>query len=82
MRQRHVTRHWHVPPTDQSRIRDGVVGRATWAGRDQRCAVVGPAGDAVDARGLEGFGRSIAGRKAWSRRASSDVPARGELRRK
>jgi hypothetical protein len=26
VRQRHVTRHWHVAPADQPRIRDGVMG--------------------------------------------------------
>jgi hypothetical protein len=36
--QRHLTRHRHVPPTDQSRIRDGLVGGATRAGRDQQGA--------------------------------------------
>jgi hypothetical protein len=29
---------------------------ATWAGRDQRRAVAGKAGDAVDTRGLNGLG--------------------------
>src|SRR5262245_40110021 len=52
--QRHVTRHRHGAPADQSRIRDGVVGRATRAGRDPRRAVAGEARDAVDPRGLEG----------------------------
>jgi hypothetical protein len=32
--QRHVTRHRHVAPADQPHIREGVVGRATRAGRD------------------------------------------------
>jgi hypothetical protein len=53
--QRHLARHRHVAPAEQPRIRDGVVGRATWTGRDPRRAVAGEAGDAVDARGLEGF---------------------------
>jgi hypothetical protein len=36
--QRHLTRHRHVPPTDQSRIRDGLVGRAERARRHQQGA--------------------------------------------
>jgi hypothetical protein len=54
--QRHVTRHRHVAPADQPRIRDGMVGRATRAGRDQRRPVAGEAGDAVDTRGLNRLG--------------------------
>ena len=54
--QRHVARHRHVAPADQPRIREGVVGRATRAGRDQRRAVAGEARDAVDTRGLNGLG--------------------------
>jgi hypothetical protein len=54
--QRHLARHGHVAPTDQSRIRDGMVGGAKWAGRDQRRAVAGAAGDAGDAGGLHGLG--------------------------
>jgi hypothetical protein len=34
VRQRHVTRHRHVAPADQSRIREGLVGRAKGSGRD------------------------------------------------
>jgi hypothetical protein len=55
--QRHVSRHRHVAPADQPRIRDGVVGRATRARRDQRRTVAGEAGDAVDTRGLKDFGQ-------------------------
>jgi hypothetical protein len=54
--QRHFTRHRHVAPADQPRIRDGLVGRATRAGRDQCRTVAGEAGDAVDAGGVEGVG--------------------------
>jgi hypothetical protein len=36
--QRHVARHRHVAATDEPRIRDGVVGGAKRAGRDQRRA--------------------------------------------
>jgi hypothetical protein len=56
MGQRHFTRHRHMAPTDQPRIRDGVMGGAAWAGRDPRRAVTSEAGDAVDAGGLNGFG--------------------------
>jgi hypothetical protein len=49
--QRHVTRQRHVAPADQPRIRDGVVGRATRAGRDDRRA--GEAGDARAAGGVD-----------------------------
>jgi hypothetical protein len=41
---------------DQPGIREGLVGRATRAGRDQRRTVAGEAGDAVDAGGLNGLG--------------------------
>jgi hypothetical protein len=44
-------------PPDQPRIRDGVVGRATRAGRHPRRAVAGEAGDAVDTRGLNRLGQ-------------------------
>jgi hypothetical protein len=43
--QRHVTRPRHVAPADQPRLREGVVGRATRAGRDPRRAVAGEARD-------------------------------------
>jgi hypothetical protein len=54
--QRHVTRHRHVAPADQPCSRDRLMARAKRAGRDQRRAVAGEASDAVDTRGLEGFG--------------------------
>ena len=54
--QRHLARHRYVAAADQPRIRDGMVGRAKRAGRDQRRAVAGEAGDAVDTRGLNGLG--------------------------
>ena len=47
VRQRHLARHRHVAAADQSRIRDGMVGRATRAGGDQGRAVAGEARDAV-----------------------------------
>ena len=57
MGQRHVTRPRHVAPADPPRIREGLVVRATWAGRDPRRAVAGEAGDAVDTRGLNRLGQ-------------------------
>jgi hypothetical protein len=54
--QRYVTHHRHVAAADQPRIRDGMVGRATRAGGDQRRAVAGEPGNTVDARGLNGLG--------------------------
>jgi hypothetical protein len=54
--QRHLAGHRHVTTADQPRIRNGLVGRATRAGSDQRRAVAGEAGDAVNPRGLNGFG--------------------------
>jgi hypothetical protein len=53
--QRHVAAQRHLPAADQPRIRDGLVGRATRAGDDQRRAIAGAAGDAVDAGGVESF---------------------------
>jgi hypothetical protein len=41
--QRHLARQRHVAPADQPRIRDRMMGRATWAGRDPRRAVAGEA---------------------------------------
>jgi hypothetical protein len=63
--QRHLARHRHVAPADQPGIRDGVVRRATRAGRDQGRPVAREAGDAMDARRLnspgEGHGRQEGG---------------------
>ena len=60
--------------TDQPRIRDGMVGRATRAGRDPRRAVAGQAGDAVNPRGLRwASARVITGRMVVSRQASIPV---------
>jgi hypothetical protein len=53
-RLRPVARHRHVVAADQPRIRAGLVGHATRAGRDPRRAGAGAAGDAVDAGGVEG----------------------------
>jgi hypothetical protein len=54
--ERHFARHRHLSPTDQPRIRDGVVGGAKWARRDQRRMLPGETGNTVHAGGLEGFG--------------------------
>ena len=72
--QRHFPGHRHVPPADQPRIRDGVVGRATRVGRDQRRPVPGEAGDAVGSRVVSmASARVIAGRNmVVSRLASID----------
>jgi hypothetical protein len=69
MRQRHLARHGNMPATDQPHIRDGVMRGTTRAGRDQRRAGTGAAGDAVDAGGLDGFGQA-------RRRQDSGQPAR------
>jgi hypothetical protein len=50
--QRHLAGHRYVAAADQPHIRDGMMGRATRAGRDQGGAVAGEAGDAVNPRGL------------------------------
>src|SRR5262245_10773328 len=55
--QRHLARHRHVFPADQSHVRDGVMGGATRASRHQRGAVAREAGDTMDAGGLDGFGQ-------------------------
>ena len=52
----HVPRHRHLSPTDQTHIREGVIGGAKRPGRDERRAVAGAAGDAVDMHGLNGLG--------------------------
>jgi hypothetical protein len=56
VRPRHVPQRRHLPATDQPHIRDGVVGGAEGARRDPRRVGARQVGDAVEARGLEGFG--------------------------
>ncbi len=56
VRQRHLARRGDVPAADQPHIRDRLRRGATRAGRDQCRAGAREASDAVDARGLEGFG--------------------------
>jgi hypothetical protein len=53
VREGHLARPRHVAPADPPRIRDGLVGRATRARRDQRRTVAGEAGDAVEPRRLD-----------------------------
>jgi hypothetical protein len=59
--QRHLARHRPVAPTDPPRVRNGVVGGAARAHGDQGRAIAGAAGDAMDARGLQGFGEAPRG---------------------
>jgi hypothetical protein len=54
--QRHLAGHRHLTPADQPHVRDGAAGGAERAWGDQRRTVARAAGDAVEARGLEGFG--------------------------
>jgi hypothetical protein len=56
VRQRHVAGHRHLPAADQPRIGDRVVGGTKRPRRDDRGAVAGAPGDAMEAGGLEGFG--------------------------
>jgi hypothetical protein len=58
VRQRHVARHRHEAAADQPRIREGVVGRATRAGRDPRRAVAGEARDAREVGGVDRCGQA------------------------
>ena len=57
VRQGDLTRHREVPPADQPDVRDGLVWGAAGARRDDGRAPAGHTGDAVDARGVEGFGQ-------------------------
>jgi hypothetical protein len=79
--QRHVARHRHVAPVDEARIRDGVVGRATRAGRDPRRAGAGEARDEVDTRGLDGLGEGHRRQDIVSRGRNIDVPTPRRPRR-
>jgi hypothetical protein len=57
---RHIdpTRSVEGTPADRAGVRNGVMGSATRPGRDQGRAVSGGARDAMDARGLQGFGEA------------------------
>jgi hypothetical protein len=55
--QRHLARHGHVAAADPPGVGNRVMGRAARAGRHQGRAVARQAGDAGDARGLDGLGQ-------------------------
>jgi hypothetical protein len=82
VRQRPLAGQRHLAPADQPHIRDGVMRGAKGARRDERRAITGEAGDAVDAGGIEASGRVIAGRMVVRRRASIDFPTPGDPRRR
>jgi hypothetical protein len=77
--QRHLARHRHVTPTDQSRIRDGLVGGARH-GRVVTTAVRAPVRPATLWIPVVSIAsaRRIAGRMVVSRRASIDFPTPGD----
>jgi hypothetical protein len=56
MRPRHLARHGYLPPTGQPHIGNGLVGGAKGPRGDEAGAPPGAAGDARDARGVEGLG--------------------------
>jgi hypothetical protein len=74
VRPRHLAGQRHLATTDQADIRDRVVRGATRVGRDQRRAVTGEAGDAMDAGGVEALARSIAGRRVFRGGPASSSP--------
>ena len=55
--QRHLPRHQYLPAPDQPCIRDRVVRSTKWTRADERHAVAGEAGDAMDAGGFNRFGQ-------------------------
>jgi hypothetical protein len=59
VRQRHVAGHRYLSATNQPHIRDRMVRGATRPRRDERGAIAGETGNAVDAGGVEGFGEGI-----------------------
>jgi hypothetical protein len=61
VRPRHVARPRHLAAPDQSHLGDGVMWGAARPRGDDRGASAGAAGDAMDARGLEGFGEAHRG---------------------
>jgi hypothetical protein len=70
--QRHLARHGHMAPADQPDVRGGVLGGAEGASRDPRRAGAGATGDAVDTRGLDGFGQG-------HHRQDGGAPPRGSV---
>jgi hypothetical protein len=75
--QRHLARHRLIAPTDQTHIREGVMGGAKRPGRDQRGAVAGEAGNVWIHVVSMVSARVIAGRMVVRRRTSLDVPVPG-----
>jgi hypothetical protein len=71
--QRHLTGQPYMAAADHPRIRDGGVGSATRMTRDQRCAAVSEAGDAVDACGFKGLGEGHRRQDGGEPRASIKV---------
>jgi hypothetical protein len=55
LRSRHFARHGHLAAADQSHSRDGVRRGTTPARSDDGGAAAGVAGDAMEARGLNGL---------------------------
>ena len=74
MRPRPLARPREGPAADQAHVGDRMVRGAKRPDLHRRRAVTPQAGDAVDARGLEGFG-VIAGRMVVRRRVGIDLPA-------
>jgi hypothetical protein len=62
VRQRHFARQRHLAAPDQAHIGDGVVRGATWARGDNRRAVPGEAGDAMDTGSSIASARVITGK--------------------
>jgi hypothetical protein len=57
VRQRHLARHRDLTAADRAHSRDGVMGGTKRAGGDEGGAGLTSARDAVNARGLNGFGQ-------------------------
>ena len=77
-----LARPRHLAAADPPRIREGMVGRATWAGRDQRRAVAGETGDTVDARGFNGLGEGHAGQDGGEPACQHRLPRPGGAEQK
>jgi hypothetical protein len=75
--ERHLAGHRDVAAADQPRIRDSMVGGAKRARRDQRRAVAGEAGDAVEARDPRTSVSGITGRMVNGGGLTSTYPPKG-----
>ena len=62
-----------MAPTDQPRIRDGMVGSTTRVGRDQRCTIAGETSDAADPRGFNGFDQGASLAEWWGAAATAST---------